>query len=487
MTDPLESFLGANTSERLGMARDARLQRDLRSYLGEAGLAAYLQLAERVDHAHLAIEHPTDLVFVPGICGSLLRSRTKGGVWWLDARSLKHIEDLRLQPDGLTDASPEDVVVPFAIDTTYEPFLTAALARDDFGHDVFPYDWRKPIEASTAALRRLIEATYADNGGESVHLVAHSMGGLVVRQTLRQYDDLWDKIGKVVFIGTPHYGSPAMGGYLKNHFWGFEAMALLGLYLSRETFRTMWGALALMPAPRGIYPGTRSDDADPWPHDIAPYSHPCANFDLHDAGAWQLDLTTRQSDDLQRILIAAARLQRDLDAWHLQLSPMRRARMLVIAGVGYKTLFRLEYLDRALGLWKTMGKLTERQPGHRHRDGDGRVPLASAMLPDVETRFVRGVHGGLQNIPVVYEDVFRWLNDETLRLPADPAGALSQHLAADASVSDAPMLDGTDRAVPFSDDPGYLDARELDPGDLSRLDAALRAGEMPDFQRLKLL
>ena len=60
--------------------------------------------------------------------------------------------------------------------------------------------------------------------------------------------------------------------------------------------------------------------------------------------------------------------------------------MLIIAGVGYKTLFRLTYEPRFFGPWKQMTKVISRVAGDPHREGDGRVPLASAALES---------HGGL--------------------------------------------------------------------------------------------
>ena len=56
-----------------------------------------------------------------------------------------------------------------------------------------------------------------------------------------------------------------------------------------------------------------------------------------------------------------------------------------------------------------MDKITVRFPGDPNRDGDGRVPLASAILRRIRMRYVQGVHGSLTNIPAVYSDVFRWL------------------------------------------------------------------------------
>ena len=104
----------------------------------------------------------------------------------------------------------------------------------------------------------------------------------------------------MAFIGTPHYGSPAIAGYLKNHLWGFESLALLGRYPDRSAFRSMRGVLNLMPAPEDVYPGA------------APNAHPCANFDLYDADAWRLDLNPGERAALQAALDDTARLHRDL-------------------------------------------------------------------------------------------------------------------------------------------------------------------------------
>ncbi len=488
MSTALDQFLKADTKKRLEMVQDKSLGDSLRAYLGQKPFNEYQQLASSVHAKHLAITHPTNLIFVPGIMGSLLQSKTKAGIWWIDVRTRDHIEDLRLNPDGKADADPNNMVVPCAVDTSYEPFLTAILARDDFGHDMFPYDWRKPIASSTGALYKLIEDTYAHNNGNyPVHLVAHSMGGLMVRATLKQYPDLWSKVGRIVFVGTPHYGSQAMGGYLKNHFWGFELMALLGLYLSPEAFRSMWGALSLLPAPRGVYPGTRPKDRDPWVDPESSYPHPCANFDMYKADNWKLELSNEATKNLQTVLDAAARMHQDLDEWHQNLTQDLRERMLVIAGVGYQTLFRLEHDSSFFGLWEKMAKITERAPGNRHRDGDGRVPVASAVLENVTARYVRGIHGGLTNIPAVYKDVFCWLKGTKLLLPDSPEGALSQHLAPGDSESLAPNLDGTAKAQPFSDDPGLWHLIGPNASRLQQLKADLDAGKIPEFQHVRWL
>lgn len=489
--DSIQRFLQADTSGRLRLVEESDHAPALRRYLGDPAFEQYAELAREVgpDRAHLGAQVAPNLVFVPGVMGSLLGSRSLGGVWWLDLRDLKRIDALRLADDGKSDATPDHQIAPLTNDLYCEGFLAAALRRDDFGHVVFPYDWRKPLTAGTAALRDRVLELHANNGGRPVHLVGHSMGGLLIRATLMRHGDvLWPKLGRVAFIATPHYGSPAIAGYLKNHLWGFELLALLGAYLSRATFRTLWGVLSLLPAPRGIYPGTRPTDPLRWRSDDPgdPYVHPCTNFDLYLATNWDLGLNDQDAARLQTVLDAAASLHKSLDQAHDRLPQDARDRMLVIAGVGYSTLFRVAYRDHLLGLWEHMQKITDRVEGDPHRDGDGRVPLASAELENVgATRYVKGIHNGLPNIYPVHEDVFRWLNDEELELPKTAADALATHLAAPAQTR-TDHLDGTVRAV-ARDDPGYLQLEPPPSERLNELRIRLENQQLPEFLTVRLL
>jgi hypothetical protein len=306
---------------------------------------------------------------------------------------------------------------------------------------------------------------------------------------LKHGDDLWPALGKIVFIGTPHYGSPAIAGYLKNHLWGLELLAVLGLYLSRTTFRSLWGVLGMLPAPRGIYPGTRSDDPRPWqPAETGDrYIHPCANFDLYRADAWDLGLNTAAAAQLQAVLDAAADVHASMLKAHRELGWSQLDRMLIIAGVGYRTLFRLAYRREFFGLWEHAVKEQSRVAGDPHREGDGRVPLASAALENVTIRYARAVHGGMPNVPAVYQDVFRWLNDQPLQLPDTPEGALSKHLAAGVGGSESPHLDGTGRAKELEDDPGLWDVEELSSERVQELVALVESEQLPEFNLQRIL
>ncbi|HZO65874.1 MAG TPA: hypothetical protein VFB74_12785 [Kribbellaceae bacterium] len=169
----------------------------------------------------------------------------------------------------------------------------------------------------------------------------------------------------------------------------------------------------LLPAPADIYPGAAQD------------SHPCANFDLYDADAWRLDLGPGERSALQTALDDTACLHRDLHVWHGGLDAELRERYATVAGVGQRTLFRLAYRSGFGSHWRHMDRVTHREPGNVHREGDGRVPLASAALGGVEVRFVEAEHGRMPTVPSVYQDVFRFLRGRPMQLARTPGGPRS--------------------------------------------------------------
>jgi pimeloyl-ACP methyl ester carboxylesterase len=325
----------------------------------------------------------------------------------------------------------------------------------------------------------------ADNGGDRVYLVGHSMGGLLIRHALTADPSLWHDVEKVVYIGTPHYGSPAIVSYIKHHLWGFELLALLGRYLSRETFRSLWGVLSLVPAPEGIYPGTREGDRR-LRNDGGVEGHPVANFDFFDARAYKLDAPSQQIDRLQVVLDAASDQYRVLAEAHANLDVNCRERMLAIIGVGKKTLFRLEERSRRFGRSERTRKITDRVPGDPHRDGDGRVPVASAQLEGIRSCFVPGVHGSLANLPSVTTTVFDFLSDQRLTLPDTPEQALARHLALP-DETPAPHLDGGGLTSATREDPGYWTDTPLTSDRFSELDGELDSGTLDEFGRLRIL
>jgi hypothetical protein len=90
------------TAERVGLLARPETADAVRRSLGE-NVFAELAAISKPTEAHLDYHSPPNLIFVPGVMGSLLQSETKGGVWWLDVRSRQHLDDLGLAPDGIGD------------------------------------------------------------------------------------------------------------------------------------------------------------------------------------------------------------------------------------------------------------------------------------------------------------------------------------------------------------------------------------------------
>ena len=131
----------------------------------------------------LAEDVPTSkIVFIPGF----------GGSWNADAI-------LNCQPDN----NPENwSLAPFA-EEVYNSLLSA-FSQTDFTVLPFYYDWRQWVPANSAHVVSLIANNTED--GEKVHLIGHSMGGLVGRKYLEN-EGPSNRLDKFMTVGTPHQGS----------------------------------------------------------------------------------------------------------------------------------------------------------------------------------------------------------------------------------------------------------------------------------------
>ena len=72
----------------------------------------------------------------------------------------------------------------------------------------FTYDWRKSIPWNGEKLSAFISQVMKWTNSSKVNIVAHSMGGLVTKSCVREFNP--ERIDKIIFIGTPHLGAPLM-------------------------------------------------------------------------------------------------------------------------------------------------------------------------------------------------------------------------------------------------------------------------------------
>ncbi len=89
--------------------------------------------------------------------------------------------------------------------------LIETLLANGYQKDVtlftFPYEWRDSNVDTAVLLKQKIDEVKGICSCEKVDVVAHSMGGLVARQYIQSLNYEED-VRRLVFLGTPHLGSP---------------------------------------------------------------------------------------------------------------------------------------------------------------------------------------------------------------------------------------------------------------------------------------
>jgi pimeloyl-ACP methyl ester carboxylesterase len=111
-------------------------------------------------------------------------------------------------------------------------WLAHELRQAGFEPDSLSYESvRGTLEEHVARLRQCIEQLSAQHGRAPIHLIGHSMGGVVVLRALAE-EALARQAGRVVLLGTPARGSQAARAFEAQP-WG---SALLGH--SRELWRS---------------------------------------------------------------------------------------------------------------------------------------------------------------------------------------------------------------------------------------------------------
>ncbi|MDQ0719826.1 hypothetical protein QF049_001087 [Paenibacillus sp. W4I10] len=143
------------------------------------------------------------ILFIPGIKGSEL--------WEGDNKRWfpKNLEDLQsLNINNFMEArSPLNVVNGFNIKRKkiYKGIIEGFTSEEA---ELFSYDWRVNIIQSAELLVSEINRLSAKY--ENLHLVAHSMGGMIAKIAILQLKEygLSDKVKKLITIGTPWHGAP---------------------------------------------------------------------------------------------------------------------------------------------------------------------------------------------------------------------------------------------------------------------------------------
>jgi hypothetical protein len=138
--------------------------------------------------------------------------------------------------------------------------------------ECFAYDWRQPLEVSAERLETLLLALLKDPdlGDQPVRLLAHGMGGLVVRGLVARSPELWRQLirrdgARLLMLGTPNRGTHHMVATLVGHGELIRQLARVDpdgdLQAQLDTMAEFPGALQLLPQPGW----SENDPAEPLP------------------------------------------------------------------------------------------------------------------------------------------------------------------------------------------------------------------------------
>lgn len=341
----------------------------LRHELGDAQFDLVYRLIRRAPRGskkgHVVVLH--------GIMGGTLAVKKKNDVdnVWVNFWRLFNgrIADLKLNTEG-NSADPDVQVLVTGQQKKY--YLPMVLKLDQNWNVLpFAYDWRGDIAASAESLAQAIKSFSHD---QPVHLVAHSMGGLVSRYMIRKNPDLWQRMadgenltrgGRLIMLGTPNHGSFSIPLALT----GEEKQVKLLAKIDRaNSLKDLLEITNTFPGSYQMLPSSLVDLGDD-------------HHKLYDPEQWG-DYSIR-SPLLQR----AAQFHDELN------SVIDTRRFLYVAGYNRETPHRI----RIAGPGQFEYLLTQ--------DGDGRVPHDLGLLDGVPTFWADATHGDLARDPDVLDSI----------------------------------------------------------------------------------
>lgn len=227
------------------------------------------------------VEQPP-VVLVHGIMGSLLTDQRSGKEVWYGSV-------FRLATSNYQDVAYE--IDPVSLEPLPSPLVPTGLAEQAAGRDyygrilrtleqagrfervapgterapgsrsyyVFLYDWRQDNVRSAAQLGRFIDRIRKDHGNPQlkVDIIAHSMGGLIVRYFLRfGSEDVTgdnrlqvtlagvDRVRRVILLGTPNLGSAqALHAFIHGRKIGLRSLPTDALASMPSVYQTFPHAL----------------------------------------------------------------------------------------------------------------------------------------------------------------------------------------------------------------------------------------------------
>jgi pimeloyl-ACP methyl ester carboxylesterase len=311
------------------------------------------------------------LVFVPGTMGTQLHNAAGEELWPPKPAEtqLGYKRMDKLLADDVTHGDIIQKVLCFDFyGSVFQAFQDLKYLPGDPTQRLiaFPYDWRLDLEGTSQRLAAELDKLN-NEPVEEIHLVAHSMGGLITRLVLesgRYADRPWfGKIKTFIALAVPHQGAPlALARVL-----GLDS----AMGISKADFRKFANdrrypsGYQLLPAP---------DEAACWDQSLVGLQSP----DIYDEAV-------AKKLGLDQVNLARARFVYDTLR---KGAPPKDVRYFFFAGTGHETVTRVNVFDDGSNTYPLDQMVVTRTEGA----GDGTVPLWSALPRPVQKQVVVNEH-----------------------------------------------------------------------------------------------
>ena len=327
----------------------------------------------------------TPVIIVPGIMGSRLLNSDNSEIWPnISLMIFPGLDDflniLMLTTDGqlIENILPDSITKNIG---NYDLFASLFSSLESVGYInetslfEYPYDWRLDIENSSLNLKNKIDQIKSELGVEKVQIVAHSMGGLLVKKYLKDYGG--GSVENFIDIGTPHLGSPKTFKVLNyGDNFGFEKFGfdILNPIRTKEISQNMPSVYQLLPS-RSYF-----DDSDN-----------SYKYYVFDAVSGNDRLSYDQTSSYLKSAGRNSTLVDRADAFHQEIDNLNPADYGVetynFVGCGTPTVGQFYILDNTNGHYTYNIKMI---------NGDGTVPLKSAeALNASSTYYVKNAQHAL--------------------------------------------------------------------------------------------
>lgn len=193
------------------------------------------------------------LYVLPGITNSQLKKIDSGKEIWINLKGVATglLSELKINP---ADVNANGITAYKVQDGVYAKLINAL--STDFDIKTFPYDWRLDLMETAKNLVLDIEAERAKRPDVTIHFIAHSMGGLLLRCLIHINKPLWEaitanKTTKVLMMGVPNEGSYSIVRLLLGKDAVIKKLAFVDFVHSRQAllniFKDFPGLLQLLP------------------------------------------------------------------------------------------------------------------------------------------------------------------------------------------------------------------------------------------------